>query len=154
MELGLANVTALFREATASFQYDPSTSSLSHLRLAINPTSLLSTNSRNERSFGLMLGEKEIAFVANDPLTLKDSKGQLKGTLSLNGVNKPAQVDVTLNKLGESPSSSLFSSTSRTAGLTLRATIKRSEFNLEERVDPPRFGEDLILTADVQAIGQ
>lgn len=154
MELGLANVTALFREATASFQYDKDSTTLSRFRLAIDPASLISTNRRNEQDLATMLGTQEIAFVASDPVTLKDGKGQLKGTLSLNGVSKPAQFDAVLNKLGENSNNGLFSNSSATAGLTLRGTIKKADFNIADQTDTPRYGTELTLTADVQAIGQ
>jgi polyisoprenoid-binding protein YceI len=49
MDLGFANVFGLFRNATGSFEFEPATKSVDHLRVALDATSLVANSAENER---------------------------------------------------------------------------------------------------------
>src|ERR1700722_9529234 len=56
MDLGFANVFALFQNATGSFSFNETDKSLSHLRVALDATSLTSGNSDSQQELMGLLG--------------------------------------------------------------------------------------------------
>src|SRR5579864_3967541 len=77
MDLGFANVFALFQNATGSFSFNETDKSLSHLRLALDATSLMSSNSGSQRDLANLLGimqYPEIRITAPDSVTFTDGK--------------------------------------------------------------------------------
>lgn len=157
MELGFANLTGLFREGTASFSFDAESKTISRFRMAINAASLVSTNPRSEQSLAYLIGSArspEISFVASEPAPLKDDKAVLKGNLTLNGISKPAELAVTLNRIGKSPyAGGMWNSEGEAIGLSLRTTPKLTDFSSEPKPaeETPRFGDTITLTIEIQA---
>ena len=132
--------SARFREAAVSFCYDKTDTSLSRVRLALNPGSVV-PNTQPQPAFVSQLSKQEISFVADGATFLKDGKGKIDGILNLNGVSKTVQAEVTLN----APSATA-------ASLSLRIGVKRMEFNFSD-VGEAHQGDDLSSTADAQAMG-
>jgi polyisoprenoid-binding protein YceI len=87
---------------------------------------------------------KTATFVSNKvDVTSKDT-ARVYGVLTLNGVSKPAVLDVTLNKIGVSPITN-----KKTAGFSAKTTLKRSDFGINKYL--PGLGDDV--TIEIEAEG-
>ncbi len=159
MDMGFANVFALFRSATGSFMFDDTNKSLSNLRLAIDATSLLASSNENQRDLSNCLGAfqyPEIAITAPDSVTFTDSKAEIKATLTMHGTSKPITLTATLNRSGKSPhGGGMWSSEGEAVGISFRGAFKRADFGLSDNPAlPARFGDTITLMLELQAIKQ
>jgi len=159
MDMGFANIFALFRTGTGSFTFDDTNKSISNLRLAIDAASLLAATNENQRDLSGFLGAyqyPEIRVTAPDSVTFTDNKAQIKATLTLHGNSKPITLDATLNRSGKSPhGGGMWTSEGEAVGISLRGTFKRGDFGLSENPETPeRFGDTITLMLEMQAIRQ
>ncbi len=160
-DLGFAGVFALFRNATASFSFNEGSKSISHLRIALDTTSLMSNNADALRDLINLLSttaDSEIALTAPDSVAFADGKAELKGNLTLRGVNKPVTIEATLNRAGKSPvAGGMWSSEGDAVGLSLKTSFKRADFGLGDNPNaetPGRFGDSINLQMEMQGIKQ
>jgi len=159
MDLGFANVFALFQNATGSFSFDESDKSLSHLRLALDATSLTSGNSGSQQDLANLLGimqYNEIRIVAPDSVTFTDGKADVKATLTLHGTSKPVTFQAVLNHVGKSPhGGGMWSSEGDAVGLSLHGSFKRADFGMSDDPETPgRFGDTMTLMLEMQGLKQ
>jgi len=159
LDLGFANAIGLFQNATGSFHFDEGGKSLSHLRLALDATSLVTSNSGSQRDLANLLDVlhyAEIRITAPDSVTFNDGKAEVKATLTLHGTSKPVSFDATLNHVGKSPrGGGLWSSEGDAVGLSLRGTFKRADFGMTDDPDTQgRFGDTMTLTLEMQGLKQ
>jgi len=159
MDLGFANVFALFQNATGSFNFDESAKSISHIRLALDATSLTSGNSESLHDLASLIGVmqyQEIRITAPDSVTFADNKAEVKATLTLHGVSKPITLDATLNHVGKSPhGGGMWSKEGDAVGVSLRGTLKRADFGMSDDPDvPSRFGDTMTLMLEMQGLRQ
>lgn len=68
----------------------------------------------------------------------------MQGILTVHGVSKPVTLNVTLNKLGESPITQKM-----TAGFTATASLKRSDFGITAHL--PGLGDTVKLDIEAEA---
>lgn len=157
-EMGFANLTGLFGGATGVFTFDDSTKTISRIKLALEADSLrAATAGQSDNLTGPALLDAarypEIAFVASKPVRFQDGKAQIAGQLSLHGATKPVTFDATLNRVGRSKyGGGFWDDEGHAVGLSLRATIKRADFAMDGGGDENPFGEDVILTLDMQGL--
>ena len=85
----------------------------------------------------------EASFNSTSFEKLSDTKGTLKGMLSLHGVTRPVTLDVTLNGIGVNPFSK-----KPTIGFAATTSIKRSDFGIKEYL--PAVGDDVTLMIDAE----
>jgi polyisoprenoid-binding protein YceI len=159
MDMGFANVFALFRLATASLKFDETTKSISNVRIAIDTTSLVTTNDSTQHDLSSLLDAfqyPEIRINAPDSTTFTDNKATLKAVMTLHNISKPITLEVTLNRSGKSPhGGSMWSSEGDALGLSLQSSFKRADFGLNDSLESPaRFGDSLTLHLELQAIKQ
>jgi polyisoprenoid-binding protein YceI len=159
MELGFANIFALFQNATGSFNYSDADKSLSHLRLALDATSLMSSNGASQRDIANLLGimqYPEIRISAPDSVTFADGKAELKATLTLHGTSKPITLDATLNHVGKSPhGGGMWSSEGDAVGISLRGSFKRADFGMGDDPETPgQFGDTMSFMLEIQGLRQ
>jgi polyisoprenoid-binding protein YceI len=76
-------------------------------------------------------------------LTGKDT-AKVRGIFTLHGVTKPIELDVKLNKLGDSPIT-----TQKTAGFTASVTLKRSDYGVSKYV--PGVSDDIRIDIEAEA---
>lgn len=77
-------------------------------------------------------------------VTVKDSThASVEGNLTLRGVTKSVTLDVTLNKVGDNFVGK------RTAGLTAKTTLKRSDFGMTAYL--PNLGDDVNIAIEAEA---
>lgn len=159
MDLGFANIFGLFRNATGSFTFEPGTKSVDNLRLALDATSLMTSNPDNGRDLAMLLGSAqypEISFVAGDSVSFAEGKADIRGTLTIHGTSKPFTLEATLNHIGKSPKGGgMWADEGEAIGLSLHGNFKRADFGM---VDDPtvksRFGDTITLLLETQAIRQ
>jgi polyisoprenoid-binding protein YceI len=159
MDMGFANIFALFQNATGSFSFDEGAKSLSRLRLALDATSLTSGNSASQRDLANLLGIfqfPEIRITSPDSVVFEDNKAQVKATLTLHGASKPVTFDAVLNHVGKSPrAGGMWSSEGDAVGLSLKASFKRADFGMSDDPETPgRFGDTMTLMLEVQGLRQ
>jgi polyisoprenoid-binding protein YceI len=159
MDLGFANVFALFQNATASFDFDEGEKTLSHLRIAIDATSLSAGNVEAQNDLASLLGimqYNEIRITAPDTVTFTDGKAEIKATVSLHGATKPVTFDAVLNHVGKSPrGGGMWSHGGDAAGVSLHGTFKRADFGMSDDPDVPgRFGDSMTMMLEMQALKQ
>jgi polyisoprenoid-binding protein YceI len=161
MSLGFSNIMALFQNATGSFSFDDGGKSISHLRLAIDATSLMTTNNDNQRDLTALFGVMqypEIRITAPDTTAFKDGKAEIKANLTLHGTTKPVTLDATLNHVGNSPyGGGMWASEGQAVGLSLHGTLKRADFGIGDNPDSDEknhFGDSITLQLEMQAIKQ
>lgn len=159
MDQGFANVFALFQNATGSFSFDEGTKSLSRLRLALDASSLTTSNTGSQRDLANLIGimqYPEIRITAPDSVTFTDGKADVKATVTLHGSSKPVTFEAVLNHVGKSPhAGGMWSSEGDAVGLSLKATIKRADFGMGDEGDvPARFGDSMVLMLEIQGLRQ
>jgi polyisoprenoid-binding protein YceI len=158
MDLGFANVFGLFRNATASFAFEPATKTVDHLRLALDETSLVANSAENEHDLMMLLGAQypEISFATEDSVSFTEGKADIRGVLTIHGISKPFVFEAVLNRIGKSPQGGgMWSDEGSAIGLSLRGTLKRADFGMAD--DPlvkSRFGDTVTLLLEMQAIKQ
>lgn len=159
MDLGFANVFALFQNATGSFSFDESSKTLSHLRLAIDAGSLTASNSGSQRDLANQLGVMqypEIRITAPDAVVFTDNKAEVKATLSVHGVSKPITLDATLNHVGKSPhAGGMWAHEGDAVGVSLHGSFKRADFGMGDDPETPgRFGDSMTFMLEIQGLRQ
>lgn len=159
MDMGFSNILGLFRQATAGFMFDAEAKTISNLKLAIDVGSLTTPApdaARDLVSLFAAYQNPEIVFMAAAPATFKDGKAEIKGTLTVHGVSKPATFEGTLNQVGNSArAAGFFSKEGAAVGLSLRGSFKRTDFNMGDPPEMPgRFGESINMMLEMQALKQ
>lgn len=159
MDLGFANIFGLFQKATGSFTFEESTKTVSHLRLAIDATSLMTSNSDTQRALADLFDVEhypELSIAASESYSFAEGKADIKATLTLHGVSKPIVLTATLNRTGKSPNGGgMWSSEGDAMGLSMRGSFKRADFGLNDSKDSNgRFGDSITLMLETQAIRQ
>lgn len=159
MDLGFSNVFGMFRNATGAFVFDPEAKTISHVRLAMDATSMMAANPSASGDLHALFSVRqypEISFMATAPATFKDGKAEIKGTLTVHGQSKPATFEGTLNNVGNSPrGGGMWSSEGAAVGISLRGSFKRADFGMGDPPEVPgRFGDSINLMLEMQAIQQ
>lgn len=145
MDRGMSNIIGLFQAATAAFDYDAETQTISKVRLAIDTTSMMIPNQNASDEFGTMLDARdypELSFMATAAQQLKNGAGDIKGTLTFHGQKKEATFHAVVNN-----------ATTSKVGLSLRGSFKRADFGMGDEPEMPgRFGDTITLMLEMQAI--
>lgn len=159
MDMGFSNIIGLFQTATGNFDYDPDTKTISHIRIALDANTLITANPGARRELAGLFATRqypEITFMAASEAAFKDGKAEVKGTLNVHGVAKPLTLEATLNQTGKSPyGGGMWEREGPAAGLSLRGTFKRADFEMGDEPEMPgRFGDTITLMLEMQAIRQ
>ncbi|MGE4352232.1 MAG: YceI family protein [Bdellovibrionales bacterium] len=145
MNLGYANVIGLFQNATGLFSFDPSSKTLRKLKLAVEVASMTVPHRDVQNDLTDLFAPsefREISFIASAPVTFKDGKAQIKGTLGVHGQKKPAVFEATLNQVEDDK-----------MGLSLKGSFKRADFGMGDEPDMPgRFGPSITLMLEMQGV--
>lgn len=84
-------------------------------------------------------------FVSNKVNVTGKDKAKVTGILTLHGISKPVTLNVTLNKVAESPITH-----KKTAGFTATTTLKRSDFGIDKYL--PGLGDDVKIDIEAEAV--
>ena len=159
MDLGFANIFGLFQNAPGSFTFEESTKTVSHVRFAIDATSLMTGNSDNQRALAELFDTAhypEIDMTASESFSFAEGKADIKASLTLHGVTKPITLNATLNRSGKTPhGGGMWASEGEAIGLSMRGSFRRADFGLVDAPDNTgRFGDTISLMLETEAIRQ
>lgn len=91
------------------------------------------------------VGQFPTATFVSDKINMTGKNtAKVYGTLTVHGVSKPVTLDVTLNKLGESPITH-----KKTAGFTASTKLKRSDFGISAYL--PGLGDEVKIDIESEA---
>lgn len=85
------------------------------------------------------------AFVSDKVEMIGKNKAKVYGMLTVHGVSKPITLNVSLNKIGESPITH-----KKTAGFTATTTLKRSDFGISKYA--PGLGDEVKINIEAEAV--
>ena len=152
MDQGYTNLLGMFQNATGAFAFDPETSTISQVKIAVDTSMILGPNQSALYEFSKLLETRrygEISFMATAPSKFDGGKAQIKGTLRVHGQSKPAMFEGTLNNVGKGDDEE------SVMGLSLKGSFNRSDFGMADEPEiPSRFGEAVTLLLEAQAIRQ
>ena len=147
--IGYAKMIGLFADFGGTFSFDPGNVDASKLSVVIKTNSIqtqfVPRDSDLKGADWFNVTEfPEMTFVGTGYAKTGDKHGTITGNLTLRGVTKPVKLDVTLNKLGPSPLDKI-----NTAGFSIRAALKRSDFGLKTFLGP--IGDDIEIIIEIEA---
>lgn len=152
--IGYKDVLGLFLEERGSFTFDEETRELSDLVFEVEAASVFTDNpARNQHlmSDDFLAAESHplIRFVMTEALPATDTSGTIKGDLTIRGVTRPAEVDVTLNRIAPYPWGGNY-----VLGVSAEAVVRRSEFGSTYALEDGLVGDEIFLAFEVEAIRQ
>lgn len=147
--LGFSQTIGWFRDVSGSVSFDPDAPDSASVDVTI-ATDSIDTNfpPRDEwlRSDKVLNAgaNPEITFVSKEIAVTGENTGTLTGDLTMNGVTKSIELDVTFNKLGMNPIDKV-----ETVGFTATGDLKRSEYGLEAFLGP--IGDEVTFEIQLEA---
>ncbi|HRY26356.1 MAG: YceI family protein [Geminicoccaceae bacterium] len=152
--IGYKDVLGLFLEERGSFTFDEATLELSDLVFEVEAASVFTDNpARNEHllSDDFLAAESHplIRFVMTEALPATATTGTIKGDLTVRGVTRPAEVDVTLNRIAPYPWGSNY-----VMGVSAEAVVRRSAFGSTYALEGGLVADEIFLAFEIEAIRQ
>ena len=153
--LGLSGVFGRFEAVDGAIQLDPASPGSASVNATLQASSVNTNNEKRDKHLRspdfFNAGEFPTLEFKSTSLELADGKsGTLAGDLTLLGVTKPINLDVTLNHNGPHPSPQAGGAAA--VGVSARGTIKRSEFGMTGFL--PGLGDDVEFWIEVEAIAK
>lgn len=145
--LGFSFTTIRFARTSGTFTYDPAHAETAKLNVTVDATSL-STDwaARDAELKGPMFFNSAkfptMTFAAESLTKLDVSHAKIRGQLTLLGVSKPVDMDVTLNGTGNG----MMGDTR--AGFEARMTILRSDFGMKAYLPAVADTVDIVIDAE------
>ncbi|MFL4470595.1 YceI family protein [Tateyamaria armeniaca] len=151
--IGYAKTLGIFTDLNGSFMYDVDTQDLSDVAVTISAASVNTFNEARDghvrnRDFLNVSEHPEITFVASGGTPSGDTTGTVTGDLTILGVTQPVTLDVTLNKVAAYP----FGHQREVLGLSMSATIQRSDFGMSYGVDNGLVGDEVTINIETEAM--
>ena len=152
--LGYADVLGLFLQGEGSFVYDAEARTLEDVQATIGAASVFTNHrARDEHlrsdQFLDAAAQPEIRFVMTAAEPTGERAGKVTGDLTLRGVTRPIVLDVTLNEAKPSPLDG-----SERVGVSVRTTVRRSEWGMTYAVENGWVGDDIPLAIEFEAVRQ
>jgi polyisoprenoid-binding protein YceI len=153
--IGFAKVLGLFRTVEGSFVFDAEAPSVSAIDVTIQADSVFTANNRRDQH----VREADFLWVEKHPtITFKGTgaertgqrTGKITGDLTVRGVTRPVTLDVVWNKSGDYP----FGDGHHAVGISARATIKRSDFDMTYALVGGLVGDEVEIIIEVEGIRQ
>ncbi|WP_299654592.1 YceI family protein [uncultured Tateyamaria sp.] len=151
--IGYAKTLGIFTELNGSFKYDADTQELGDVAVTINAGSVNTFNEARDghvrnADFLHVADHPEITFVASGGTPGDSTSGTVTGDLTILGVTQPVTLDVKLNKAAAYP----FGHKREVLGLSMSATIQRSDFGMSYAVDNGLVGNDVSINIETEAM--
>lgn len=148
--IGYAQQLGQFLEGSGSFVYDPISDELVSGEVVIEADSVFTNHRRRDghlkgRDFFNARAHGEIRFVAT---TWDPASGILSGDLTMLGQTHPVQLEASVNKLEDYP----FGHKKPTLGVSIRATINRSQWGMTYGIEQTMVGDGVALLIELEAI--
>ena len=153
--VGFAKTLGQFTKAEGTFVFDPERPMVQDIDVRIEAASIDTQHqARDEhlRKEDFLWVEKfpEITFRGTSAEQTGPRTGKITGDLTIRGVTRPVTLDVTWNKSGPYP----FGDKHWAAGLSARATIKRSDFGMTYALAGGLVGDEVEILLEFEAIRQ
>lgn len=151
---GFARGYGVFGNAAARMLYDDVAKVLDNLKFAVLIKSFVGSTNGIQQEMGAVRArsaESEIAFIQGAPVKFENEKASIKGQFIINGIRKDGVFEATLNKYARvSNERDLFDDGAHNLGLSLHATIKRSDFGLSAG-EGSLYNDESVLMLDIVA---
>ena len=154
MHISFSRVIGMFLDGSGSFVFDEESKELSDLKVAIQAPSVFSAHDARDghiKSGDFLDAENhpEITFVMTGAEATGERTGIISGDLTVRGVTKPADVEVTWNRSGKYPWGKNY-----VIGISARAVVKRSDFGSTYALEGDIVGDEVAITIELEAIRQ
>ncbi|WP_147112438.1 YceI family protein [Tateyamaria sp. syn59] len=151
--IGYARTLGIFTDLEGQFFYDVDSQELGEVTVTIDAASIDTFNERRDghvrnQDFLHVSEHPEITFTATGGTAAGDANGTVTGDLTILGVTQPVTLDVTLNKVAEYP----FGHRREVLGLSMTATIQRSDFGMTYGVDNGLVGDEVRINIETEAM--
>ncbi|WP_317055358.1 YceI family protein [Roseovarius rhodophyticola] len=151
--IGYAKTLGIFPNVTGSFSYDDETQELKDVNVTIQADSVNTFNEARDghvrnKDFLHVSEHPQITFVATGGEPETENSGTVTGDLTILGQTQPVTLTVKLNKVGEYP----FGHKREVLGLSMTASIKRSEFGMTYAVDNGLVGDIVDINIETEAM--
>ncbi|ABG31926.1 polyisoprenoid-binding protein [Roseobacter denitrificans] len=151
--IGYAKTLGIFGTVSGEFTYDMETQDLSDVRVSIDAASVNTFDDARDghvrnKDFLDVSNHPEITFVATGGTPTSDTAGTVTGDLTILGQTRPVTLDVTLNKAAEYP----FGHKRMTLGLSIEASIERSDFGMTYAVGNGLVGDRVDIQIETEAM--
>jgi polyisoprenoid-binding protein YceI len=151
--ISYAKTLGLFTTVTGSFMYDADTRELGEVSVNIDAASVQSFNEARDNhvrkaDFLDTAKHPAITFTATGGTAADDTSGTVTGDLTILGQSRPVTLDVTLNKSAAYP----FGHKREVLGLSMTASIQRSDFGMTYGVDNGLVGDTVSIQIETEAM--
>ena len=151
--VGYADVLGVFGEVEGGFTYDDETRELSDVEVTVGTPSVQTFHdARDEHvrkgDFLDVEAHPAMTFTAGGGEPTGEDTGTVAGELTLLGETRPLTLDVTLNKAAEYP----FGHGRFTLGLSVRGSLRRSEWGMTYAVDDGLVDDEVRLVIETEAM--
>ncbi len=151
--IGYAKTLGIFTELAGSFEYDADARALGAVSVSIDAASVNTFHRARDRhvrnrDFLDVKAHPQITFTANGGTPTSATKGRVTGNLTILGQTQPVTLDVTLNKAAPYP----FGHQREVLGLSLTATIDRSDFGMSYGVANGLVGDKVKISIETEAM--
>ena len=154
--IGYADTLGMFLKGAGSFTFDEAAPAVSDIEVTIEADSVFTNHDRRDQhlkggDFLDVDDHPEIRFVGKEARATGENTGEVTGDLTILGVTKPITLQVTKNKIGEYP---FGAGPPYVVGVSVRGTVKRSEFGMTYAVENGWVGDEVELIIEFEAIRQ
>jgi len=151
--IGYAKTLGLFTTVTGSFMYDADTRELGEVSVNIDAASVQSFNEARDNhvrkaDFLDTAKHPAITFTATGGTAADDTSGTVTGDLTILSQSRPVTLDLTLNKSAAYP----FGHKREVLGLSMTASIQRSDFGMTYGVDNGLVGDTVSIQIETEAM--
>lgn len=151
--IGYAKTLGIFTGLSGTFSYDDETQELSDVNVTIQADTVNTFHEARDghvrnKDFLHVTEHPSITFVADSGTAESDTSGTVTGDLTLLGQTRPVTLSVTLNKVGAYP----FGHKREVLGLSMTASIKRSDFGMTYAVDNGLVGDVVDINIETEAM--
>ncbi|WP_198683557.1 YceI family protein [Peristeroidobacter agariperforans] len=152
--IGYADVLGFFTKATGSYTFDEATRTLKDVRVAVESKSVFTGHDKRDghlRGSDFLDASRAplVVFTADSAEWRDDKTFVVNGELELLGKRRPLRLTGTLNKSGIYPIGG--ASKPYVMGASLRATVKRSDWDMNYAVANGWVGDDVELIIEFEA---
>lgn len=152
--IGYADTLGFFRKASGSYTFDESTRALKEVKVVVETGSVFTGHDKRDghlrgKDFLDVSRAPQMIFTASGADWSDDKTVQIDGELELLGKRRPLRLTGTLNKSGLYPMGG--SAKPYVMGVSLRGTVKRSDWGMNYGVANGWVGDEVELIVEFEA---
>jgi polyisoprenoid-binding protein YceI len=155
--LGLSRKSGRFLDMDGTLDFSPTEPEQGHIEVSIRTTSVATgvrelDDHLKSSDFFRAAAYPQITFKSNGITKTGERTGELSGTLTIAGIAKAVNLDVTWNYTGEYPLSSINPAYQGkwVSGFSAKTTIARSDFGLKRAI--PLISDEIQITIEAELL--